>query len=302
MIFKRDSQRAECPSEFKWAEWKRILNRTREGVKNDRVSFNAAAVAFYTLLAVVPVLSAVVSIFGFFTRPDRATAIADQLKGVVPPDALNLIREQLVDLSSANTAAGIHSLIAIIIALWGGSKAMKAIMVAMNLAYDEEEDRGLLKRKLIVVGLTAGTTLVIVVATTLLVWWGNLPLWIRIVKWPAIFFFVALWISIVYRLTPNRSDAKWRWISPGAVVATVLWIFTSWIFSLYTSNFGKYNETYGSLGGVVVLLLWLYLSAVAIIVGAKINAEMEMETSKDTTVGEPEPMGERGAYVSDHSA
>ncbi|MDF1813500.1 MAG: YihY/virulence factor BrkB family protein [Verrucomicrobiales bacterium] len=302
-IFSKD---AFHPADFGLETWKRILLRSKDRLADDRITFIGAAVALFCLLGLIPLLSALVGIFGVFTSQDQAMTIVDNFEGMVPPEALSLIREQMRELTTSNTSIGISSFVSILVALWGGSKAMDAFMTAINMAYHEDEDRNFIKRKAVGLILTLGTVLVVAGGTTLLIWANLLEGAARgtflILKWPLIILGLMLWLSVMYRYAPNRRDAKWRWISHGSIVSTLLWVAASYLFSLYVSNFGNYNETHGSLGAVIVLILWIYLSAVSLIIGAVVNAEMELETGVDTTKGECLPKGERGAYVADNKA
>jgi membrane protein len=187
---------------------------------------------------------------------------------------------------------------------------MHGLMQALTIANNEEETRGLVRRRVIALGLTVVALVVVILAMVVIV---GVPIamgfvgldavgeWtIRILRWPLIGAVIVGLLTLVYRYGPDRDKPQWRWVTWGSVIATVLWVIASLGFSVYVANFGNYNETYGALGAVVVLLLWLFLSAFVVILGAEINAEMEHQTAHDTTEGEPRPMGERDAHVADH--
>lgn len=283
--------------------------RVKKELADDRASFIAAGVAFYLLMGLVPTIGAVVAIYGIVADASDVTAMAADLEGVVPPEALDLIREQMVWIASQDDAAGFAALLGIGIAIWGASKAIDAMMISLNVAYDEKETRGFLRRKFTGLALTFGLALFVVVAVALLVaapvalefvGLGKVgELAINILRWPALFVAASLAIAALYRWAPSRATPEWRWISIGSVVATFVWLAASAGFSWYASAFGNYNESYGSLGAVILLLFWFYLTGFAIILGAEINAEIEHQTVTDTTTGMEEPLGERGAHVAD---
>ncbi len=301
---------AEKPTEIPKRGWIDIALRVKAEVAEDRASFVSAAVAFYILMGLVPTLGVVVSLYGLVADPSDVTRQVKELGGLVPPDALKLIDTELTRVASSDKAAGIGAIIAILIAIWGGSKAMDALVTAMNIAYGERDRRGFIKSKLVGLGLTLGAAVFIVVAVGLLV---VTPIalnflglgrfaegFIAFVRWPILFAIATVAISTLYRFGPDRKDAKWRWVTPGSLVATALWVLASAGLSYYAVNFSDYSASYGSLGAIVLLLLWFYLTGFAIILGAELNSEMELQTAKDTTTGFPKPMGRRGAYVADN--
>ncbi len=182
-------------------------------------------------------------------------------------------------------------------------------MKAINLAYDEEESRGFLKLRGIALALTVGAIVFLLVTLALVAVvppvLDALPLGVvgtilaQVVRWGLLVLLVVVALAVVYRLAPDRDAPKFRWTSTGAIVAAALWVLGSIGFSLYVNNFGSYNKTYGALAGIVVFLLWLYLTSYIVLLGAEINAESERQTRKDTTTGEPAPMGERRAEAAD---
>ena len=228
---------------------------------------------------------------------------------MVPPAALDLIEEQLVRITDADRTAGFAAIFGGLVALWGASKAIDALMISLNIAYDEKETRGFIKRKATGLALTFGLAVFMVIVVSLLV---GLPvmlefvglgtfseLIINILRWPLLFAVAVAAMSMLYRWAPSRATPKWRWLSWGSIIATGVWMIASAGFSIYATNFGSYTETYGTLGAVVLLLFWFYLTGFAIILGAEINAEMEHQTIVDTTTGDPKPIGQRGAHVAD---
>jgi membrane protein len=179
----------------------------------------------------------------------------------------------------------------------------------LNIIYDEDEERGFIKLNLLALGLTLGLMIMMMMALGLIIvvpaLLGNLGLGSTIkalvdfLRWPILFVGAMVVLAVLYRYAPSRDEPRWRWVSWGAAVATVIWIIGSIAFSVYVSKFGSYNETYGSIGAVIILLMWFWLSAFIVLLGAELNAEMEHQTTRDTTKGAPEPRGERGAHVAD---
>ncbi|CAN5488633.1 YihY/virulence factor BrkB family protein [soil metagenome] len=300
---------ADRPSEIPKRGWKEIGRRIKDSVTRDRVTFVAAGVAFYILVGIVPTLAVIVSLYGLMADPSDVTRQVEQLEGLIPPTALEIIDTELTRVASSEKEAGIGAIVGILFALWGGSKAMDALITSLNIAYGENERRGFVKRKLLGLALTLGAALFVILTVAILV---GIPLvlavvglggfgetLLAIVRWPLLFVIATLAISLLYRYAPHRADAKWRWISWGSVTATVLWVLGSAVFSYYASRFGDFNKSYGSLGAIVLLLLWFYITGFAIILGAEMNSELERQTEVDTTTDPPKPMGERGAFVAD---
>jgi membrane protein len=301
---------AERPSEIPSRGLKDVFWRIFQGVNDDRVTLIAAGVTYYLLLALFPAISALVSLYGFFSDP---VAIADKvsfLSTVMPADALNIFLDQLRALASAGGATLSVGLIAgFLLALWSANNGMKALFDAMNVAYGESEKRSILRLNLISLGFTLGALILVII---IMIAMGVVPavlkfLWLdrwaeRIIsfaRWPAMMLFVGGGIMILYRFGPSREPAKLRWITWGAAFATVFWLAASLGVSFYLSNFADYNATYGTLGALIGFMVWTWVSVIIIIVGAEINAELEHQTARDSTTGSPKEMGSRGAYMAD---
>lgn len=301
---------ANTPSELPMAGWKDILWRVWSGVNENRVMLVAGGVTFYLLLALFPALAAFVSLYGFVADPRTIANQITQLNGLLPAAALDLIEAQLASLLAAgNQALGIGFLVGLGIALWSANNGIKALFDAMNVAYKETEKRGFVKLNLWSAAFTIGALLICVL---LLLAVGVIPAMLALLhiegwaetlfaigRWPLLIGAVWSGISLIYRYGPSRRIAKWRWLNWGAAIATLVWIAVSWAFSFYLQHFANYNATYGSLGAVIGLMMWLWISVIVLIVGAEINAEMEHQTARDSTVGAPKPMGQRGAVVAD---
>jgi membrane protein len=302
---------ADRPSEIPRPGWRDVLWRVWAQIGKDNVSMIAAGVAFYSLLAIFPAITAFVSLYGLFADPSQVQQQVNLLGQVIPSDALDLISGQLRSVASAgNQRLGISALIAILLALWSAGAGVRALMTALNIAYQEEEKRGYIRFYVLAfaftVGLIAAAMLALLVVVALPVVLQFLPLGglaqvvITGLTWLILASMVLLGLGVLYRYGPSREPAKGRWVSWGAAVAVLLWLLASLLFSVYAANFANYSATYGTLSAVIALLMWFWLSSFAILVGAELNAEMEHQTRKDTTTGQPQPMGQRGAFVADH--
>tara|TARA_R110002096_G_scaffold114770_5_gene248809 strand:- start:4607 stop:5308 length:702 start_codon:yes stop_codon:yes gene_type:complete len=229
-------------------------------------------------MSLVPVLTMIVGVFGWFADPAKAANLVGYLEGLVPPAIAELLEDELRDLATNKASAGVSALLAGLVSLWAGSKAMDSVIKAMNMAYDVEERRNLVVRKLVGFALTLGTVIVVVAAGWFLViatTFAGVPgIILTLAKWPLIFVTIGLWLSLVYRFAPAR-DGRWHWVTYGSFVATLLWVISSAAFTIYATQLGNFNQTYGSLGAIVALMLWFYLSALALVLGAEINAELE---------------------------
>ncbi|MDX6749475.1 YihY/virulence factor BrkB family protein [Geminicoccaceae bacterium 1502E] len=306
------ARRAESPRQIPATGWKAVLWRVKDEISRDNVSIVAAGCAFYALLALFPAITATVSIYGLVADPAQVEQHLAGLQGVVPQAAFEMIRAQVEKVASGGgTALGWGAALSILLALWSASAGIKTLFTALNIVYEEEEDRGfirfnataLLFTLAAIVGVIAGLGVIVVVPAVL----GQLPLgplgdWaVRIGSWLAMLVLVVAGLAMMYRFGPSRAPASWRWLSPGSMAAAVLWLVASAAFSFYAANFASYNETYGALGGVIILLMWLWISAFVVLLGAELNSELELETSRDTTTGRPQPMGQRGAFGADRT-
>jgi membrane protein len=270
----------------------------------------AGGVAYFSLLSLFPALAAGVALFGIVADPRAVTGLMEQAAVFLPPEAATIITDQLVRLTSAGRGAlGWGALIALALALWSASRSTMALMAALNIAYGESEKRGFVRLYATGLLLTLGgilfaiLSLALVAALPVVIGFLDLPAGLRwaisLVKWPVLAALILAGLAVVYRIVPSRAPARWRWVTPGALAATALWIIGSVGFSIYVGNFGSYNETYGSLGAVVVLMLWMYLSAYVVLLGAELNAEAERQVRPDSTLPPDQPMGERGAWAAD---
>ena len=302
---------ADRPSAIPASGWRDVLWRLWAQIGEDNVSIVAAGVAFYVMLALFPAITAFVSLFGLISDPNQVQEQFENLRGVVPDDAWSILNDQLTAVASAQTSnLGISALVGLVLALWSAGAGVRAMMTALNIAYHEREKRGFLRfyatAFLFTIGIallgiiSLGVIVIVPVLLNLIELGGIAQVLVRLLPWLVLAGFVAIALGFLYRYGASRAEPKTRWVSWGAILATVLWIGASLLFTIYVSNFGSYNETYGALGAVMVLLLWLWISAFIVLVGAELNAELEHQTERDTTTGRPKPRGERGAYVADH--
>ena len=302
---------ADRPSELPARGWRDIFWRVWTQIGEDNVSIVAAGVAFYVMLALFPAITAFVSLFGLIADPAQVQAQFENLRGVIPDDGWRILNDQLTAVASAQTSKlGISALVALVVALWSAGAGVRAMMTALNIAYHEREKRNFLRfygtAFLFTIGIallgiiSLGVIVIVPVLLNLVDLGGISQVLVKLVPWLVLAGFVVIALGVLYRYGASRNEPKTRWVSWGATLATVLWIAASILFSIYVSNFGSYNETYGALGAVVVLLFSLWISAFIVLVGAELNAEMEHQTERDTTTGRPKPRGERGAYVADH--
>jgi membrane protein len=301
---------ADAPSEIPALGWKDIVWRLWQEFNKDRVLLIAAGASFYLLLALFPALAAFVSLYGFVADPATVADHVAYLGGMLPTGGLDLIRQQLQALARQDhDTLGVGFFVGLAIALWSANSGIKALFDAMNIAYGETEKRSFVKLNLVSIAFTLGA---ILIGIGLLLAVGVVPAvlaflyldsWtqtlINLARWPILMVAILTGISLIYRFGPSREHAKWRWLSWGAVLATLVWLAASWLFSFYLQNFADYNATYGSLGAVVGLMMWTWISVIILIVGAAVNAEMEHQTACDSTTGDPLPMGMRGAFVAD---
>jgi membrane protein len=301
---------ANSPSDIPAPGWKDIGRRVYRNISDHHVIAMAAGMTFYSLLAIFPALAALVAIYGLFADPTTISAHLDSLSGLLPGGAIDIAREQLTRVASkAVQTLGLTFLIGLAFSLWSANAAMKSLFEALNIVYAEQEKRGLVTLNAISLSLTVagicfilvaiGAVVVLPVALDLfgLTFAGDLM--VRLGRWPALLIFLMVALAFIYRYGPSRERARWRWITWGSALAAIFWLAASVLFSWYTANFGKYNETYGSLGAVIGFMTWLWISAIVILLGAELDAEMEHQTARDTTTGQPTPMGDRGARMVD---
>ncbi|WP_270933984.1 YihY/virulence factor BrkB family protein, partial [Falsiroseomonas oryzae] len=304
---------AAAPQDIPPTGWWQIVRRTFSQAAEDRLLTEAAGVTFYTLLALFPAIAALVSLYGLVADPATVSQHLEQLGGVVPGGGMELIEEQVRRVSEKPSGAlGFGAIAGLAISLWSANQATKAMFDALNVVYEEKEKRGFIRLTLTSLAFTLGglvfavvTMLAVVVVPVVLnvIGLGSTAEWIlRLARWPILLVLVGLLLAALYRFGPSRETARWRWVSWGSAVATLVWLAGSLGFSWYVESFGNYNETYGSLGAVIGFMTWVWISAAVVLLGGELNAEMEHQTARDTTTGPERPMGTRGARMADRVA
>lgn len=290
--------------------WRDIFVRTYQQIGEDRLLATAAGVVFYGLLAIFPAITALVSSYGLFADTSTISTNLQSLAVMLPEGTFGIVQDQISRVTAQGpTRLGLSFAIGLAVALWSANAGMKAVIEALNVVYDEEEKRGFFKLNAVSLLLTIGaiTSLLIMVGavvaiplalerlglgaqTEAIVKWG---------RWPVIVVLLLVALAVLYRFGPSRTEARWEWLSPGATLAAIFWLAGSALLSWYLSHFGNYNATYGSLGAVIGLMMWMWMSAVIVLFGAELNSEIEHQTAADTTKGGPKPLGARGAVAAD---
>lgn len=301
---------ADNPQHIPWLGWKDILHRMKDEISQDRIGTVAAGTTFFILLALFPALAALVSLYGLVADPVTIAEHLASVRGYIPQGTIDLIGGELQRLISNRTGAlGFGFAVGLLLALWSANSGMKALFDALNVAYDETEKRGFFKLLFISMAFTGGAIAFFIILLNVVI---GVPLIVKLLPLgplgdmlvavlPALILFgVAIFgLAVLYRYGPSRTVAKWRWITPGSMFAAIVWLIGSALFTWYLANWGNYSATYGSLGAVVGAMMWIYLSMWVVLVGAELNAEIEHQTAKDTTIGPDKPLGARGAFMAD---
>ena len=306
--------RADSPWQMPKRAWRDIIARTYKRVWDDNVGLVAAGVAFYSFFALLSLLGLIVLVYGLVADPFTVIGHMRALTAVLPSDVAFIIGDQLMNaVRASQKAKGFGILLAFLVAIYGGTNGATSALTALNIAYEEKEKRGVFQFYLLAVAMTLGAliaTLCALAATAAVSYLQHLlpdapKSLVLIGKFAGylVLVLVAAGVaSMLYRIGPSREQARWKWITPGSVFTAVTWLLLTWAFGIYVSHFTNYHATYGSLGAVVALLTWLYLSSYAFIFGAELNSEIEHQTAKDSTTGVPEPLGDRGAWAADNVA
>src|ERR1700688_4636299 len=298
------------PLQIPWRGWYDILWRTYREMNSDRLLSIAGGVSFFVLLAIFPAITALVSAYGLFFNASTITNNLSLLNEVVPGNVLGIVHEQASRIASnSGGALSIGIVVGILVSLWSAMSGVKAMIDALNVIYEQKECRSFLKLNLVALVFTfAGFAAFLLAIAAIVV----LPLILspiglgsltetltRIARWPVLFLVLLIGLALLYRYGPDRRAARWQWVTVGSVFAAVTWIAASFLFSWYLTNFANYNATYGSLGAVVGLMIWLWISTIMVLLGAELNAEIEHQTARDSTVGDEKPLGVRGAVMAD---
>jgi membrane protein len=303
-------RRSKSPFKIPWAGWKDILWRTYQRIDEDRLLATSAGVVFFGLLAIFPAVTALVSFYGLFANPSTISANLQTLAMMLPEGTFQIIEDQVGRVvSKGNTALGATFLFGLVLAIWSANAGVKSVIDALNVAYEEREQRSFIRLNLVSLAFTVGGIAALLLMVGAVVAFplalnhlGLAPeskLIVALARWPLLFIILLIALAILYRVAPSRDAPRWEWLSIGAVTADVLWISGSALLSWYLSEFANYNATYGSLGAAIGLMMWMWMSAIVIMFGAELNSEIERQTLRDTTTGQPKPLGSREAVSAD---
>ena len=301
---------ASAPSEIPARGWKDILLRVFHNISEHRIVNLAAGMTFYSLLAIFPAIAALVAVYGLFADPATLSADLEKLSGLLPGGAIEVIRDQLARVvAQRGGTLGVTFIVSLAISLWSANAAMKSLFDTLNIVYAEREKRGLIELNAISLAFTVGGIAFMLLALGAMVvlppalqyaGLSEITEWLlRVGRWPALFIVLTFALAVIYRHGPSRAKALWRWIRWGSALAALAWLIVSILFSWYAESFGSFNRTYGSLGAVIGFMTWIWLSAIVILIGAELDAEMEHQTARDSTTGPPKPLGARQATMAD---
>ena len=299
---------AASPGRIPLRGWLRILRRASRHVLSDRLQVQSAGISFFAVLSIAPLLVTALSVYGALHTPEQVIAQLSGIAGALPDPLEPVVEDQLVSITEASThVLTVRGLLGLTVALWTAATAATYLVDALTLAYHEEETRSFLRRSGLALVIVFGGALVLGAvialggmlaramnrAPAVIDWAGE------VLVWPALAILMMGVLDVLYRFAPDRKEARWRWISSGAVLTTLLWLLVSGAFFAYVQTLGDYESTYGSLAGVAISMFWVWATVFLVIVGAAVNAEAERQTIRDSTVGPERPIGERGAVVAD---
>lgn len=304
---------AENPGQIPMKGWKDIALRVKDQLTKDHVPIIAGGIAFYFFLAIFPAIAAALSIYGLVMEPAQVEQQMSQLANILPEKIHQMVSNILEQQSQKpGSSLGWSLILGILISLWSSNNGTKAVFEGVNITYDETDERGFFKLTGVTLVFTIGGIIVGFIAIAMVVAFpalidkiglpSTLETVIQLLRWPILALIVMFSLAAVYKVAPYRSSPEFKWTSWGAIIATLIWLAGSLLFNLYISNFSSFDETYGSFAAIIILMLWFFLTAFIILLGAEINSEMEHQTSRDTTTGEDKTMGQRGGYHADHVA
>lgn len=289
--------------------WRDVAWRVWQEVGKDRLPVVAGGVTFYSLLALFPGLGAFVALYGLVADVAAVSEQIGRLRLVLPSDVVDLLGEQMLRIATAHDAGLSLTFVgSLLFAVWSAAAGVNALFDGMNIAYGEAEKRNWLRRRLTVLAFTAGGVLMLTVLTTCLIalplrlkgyGFGPADFWWVPFSWLLALAAMSGFFAALYRFGPSRARARWSWVWPGSVAAAAGWLIVSAGFTIYVGRFANYQDAYGPLGTVIAFMVWIWLTALIILLGAELNAEIEHQTAVDTTTGVPAPMGERGAAMAD---
>jgi membrane protein len=302
---------ANSPGEIPARGWADILWRVFWAIPENRILTTSGGVAFFALLAVFPAIAAIVSLYGLFADASTIGRHLSILAGLLPFGILQIVADQITLVAKqGNDTLGTAFIVSLLIAIGSANSGIAALFDALNVVYNEREKRSFLSFYLVTFIFTLAGMAFVVMAVTAVV---AMPIILNLiglggmtgrlvfmVRWPLLLVAICVSLAFIYRYGPSRRDARWRWLSWGSIIAGLLWIAGSMLFSWYVATFDSYSKIYGSLGAAIGFMVWLYISAVIVLLGAQLNAEIEHQTARDTTEGAPKPLGSRGAMMADH--
>ena len=303
-------RRAVAPWQIPWQGWKDILWRVYASINDNRLLAVAAGVVFYSLLAIFPAVAAFVSLYGLIADASTIDTHLSLASGIFPAGAVEILHEQITKVAAKSGAKlSLGFVTGLAVALWSANAGMKAIIDALNVVYDEKEKRSFVKLNLLSLLFTLVAILSLMIALAAVViapiifsvigLSSFFSLAIVVLRWPLLLVLAAVALAAIYRYGPSRTEARWQWLSVGSAAAAIAWLIASVLFSWYIAHFGAYNATYGSLGAAVGMMMWMWISAIVILLGGELNAEIEHQTARDSTVGSEKPLGLRGAVMAD---
>ena len=299
----------DSPTDLPSSSLRAVVSRARAEFRRDHLTDLAAGLTYYATLSAVPALIVLVGILGLL-GPDTTTQLTNQVQSLAPGSSAELVRTLIGQAQANRTGAGIGAIVGILVALWSASGYVAAFMRASNVIYDIGEGRPIWKTVPIRIGLTVLAVVVIVISVVIVVVSGPVArqvgdlvgagdtavlVW-NIVKWPVLLILVSVLLAVLFWASPNAKQSGIKWVSPGGVIAVLIWVGASALFALYVANFASYDKTYGSMAGVVIFLVWLWLTNIALLLGAEVNAELDH--SKAIAAGLP-PDAEPFAEVRD---
>jgi membrane protein len=296
---------AAAPWDIPWRGWKDIFWRTYAKINDNRLMSVAAGVVFYGLLALFPAIAVFVSLYGLFANASTIDAQVTAMSGVLPGGAVEILHQELSRLAASKGANGAGFILGLMFGLWSANSGTKAIIDALNVAYDEKEERSFIRLNLVsllytivaIVGLmlAVGAVVVAPIVLNTMGLGGVAGTLIAIARWPVLIVFVIVVLAAAYCYLPCRREPRWEWLTVGSLFAAIMWFAASLLFSWYIANFGAYNVTYGSLGAAVGMMMWMWISMFVILVGAQLNAEIEHQTGRDSALEPDKPLGKREA-------
>jgi membrane protein len=289
--------------------WKDILWRTYREMGRDRLAALAGGITYYILLATFPAIAAFVSLYGIFSDLKTVEHQLAHLSGILPTEALRLIGDQMVRLTSQrHDTLSFAFLVSTLLSVWSANAGMKSMVDALNITSDEVEKRDYVRRSLFTYIVTLGALIFLALVISILVGapvffhaigLRRFAIWWEPLRWLLVYLVAASAFTFLYRYGPSRRRAKWRWVVFGGLLAALGWMVASLGFSWYVNNFVHFGVTYGSLGAIIAYMLWVWVSMMVVLTGAELNSEIEHQTAVDTTKGATRPMGDRGAVMAD---